>query len=246
MAPKRLVVIGDATAAGLGIPPGFSFMDILTKELKKRGVEAENWSNPGATAVGCLRQLPMIRRKLVESVEKSEHCYVLVMLGVNDRMLNIPHHDLEKALDEMIHVIIHTHATPVIYESIPDGIEHHLHKHWEQDKFRHCPMIVCPNEIRGSICRPHKEQGGYVTSRYLPEGHMPTMVNQNLMQFDMVNYNARAHAIIARHVLKKLTSIMHLPKSKKEEDEDEDEESSSSSSSDSDSDGGGGGDCVVA
>jgi len=203
--PNRLVVIGDSTGAGLGIPPGNSMVDIVTRELRGKGVEVENWSNAGATAVGCLRQLPMIRRRLCECMEQSDHLYVLVQLGNNDRLLGVHHHDITKALDEMVHMILHTHATPVLLELIPDGIEHHLHKHWEEKTPpRHVPLIQCPNPMRGAYVRPHK-----VTGRYLPEGEMPMMANQNFLQPDMINYNVQAHQLIAKQCLHSLGKLMH-------------------------------------
>jgi hypothetical protein len=231
---------------------GYSFMNILTDELQVRGAEVENWSNVGATAVGCLRQLPMIRRKLVEAVEMSDHLYVLLELGANDRLLGIPAHDIKKALHEMIHAILHIHATPILMEMIPDGIDHSLKKWWEEERHRDITVIRCPNPLRAAMAKPLKvckcgeqyifgdtvcrncgrdwNKAEIAGSRYLPKGHTPTMANQGYMQPDQINYNARAHSAIAHQCLHSLIKAMHLPKGKEKprkfKEEDEEEENS--------------------
>jgi acyl-CoA thioesterase I len=99
----NLVCLGDSIAAGVGASPGHGFVDVLAEGL---GVEVRNAGVAGDTAAAGLARLP--------AVLAADPWLVVVELGGNDILRQVPIEDTEQALGEIVRQLLAARVLPVL------------------------------------------------------------------------------------------------------------------------------------
>jgi acyl-CoA thioesterase-1 len=100
---SAIVCLGDSIAAGVGAGPGRGFPEVLTQRL---GREVINDGVPGDTAADGLARLPQ--------VQAQDPWLVIVELGGNDILRQVPIEQTEAALGEILSRLLAARALPVL------------------------------------------------------------------------------------------------------------------------------------
>jgi acyl-CoA thioesterase I len=109
-----IVCLGDSITAGVGASPGHGFADVLAERL---GVPVVNAGVPGDTAAEGLARLPQVLA--------ADPWLVIVELGGNDILRQVPIERTEEALDEIVRRLITARVLPVLVAvSGPFGGQH--------------------------------------------------------------------------------------------------------------------------
>lgn len=100
-----IVCLGDSITAGVGAEAGHSYPDVLAARL---GEEVINAGVPGDTTEGALARL--------DQVLAEDPWLVIVELGGNDRLRQVPPERTEAALRTILQRLLAAHVVPVLVE----------------------------------------------------------------------------------------------------------------------------------
>jgi acyl-CoA thioesterase-1 len=100
---SAVVCLGDSIAAGVGAAPGRGFPEVLAQRL---GREVINDGVPGDTAADGLARLPQVLAQ--------DPWLVIVELGGNDILRQVPIEQTEEALGEILRRLLAARVLPVV------------------------------------------------------------------------------------------------------------------------------------
>jgi lysophospholipase L1-like esterase len=100
-----IVCLGDSITAGVGAEPGHAYPDVLAARL---GVPVINAGVPGDTTEGALARL--------DQVLAEDPWLVIVELGGNDRLRQVPPERTEAALRTILQRLLAARVVPVLVE----------------------------------------------------------------------------------------------------------------------------------
>jgi acyl-CoA thioesterase-1 len=98
-----IVCLGDSITAGVGAAPGRGYPEVLAERL---GQEVIDDGVPGDTAAGGLARLPQVLAR--------DPWLVIVELGGNDILRQVPIESTEEALDSILRQLLAARVLPVL------------------------------------------------------------------------------------------------------------------------------------